>query len=390
MKNLLKFSTRNGGTMSLHSAFIKILSGLVACVAISATSLSAQCCGKGVSHGEPNYYGRPITQWETDDCRYSYNPCYDECAPRPPVACCDWGDIFIGIEGLWWTVYQDNLDYAVEFDPDDADIILGPGHTKFLEYDWTGGGRGRLGFVLWGWNLHGIYTWYQNKSDSSTNTEGSDTDLKASLLHPATPESDAEFASIDSDLNYQTFEILIGRDLRLCENSIVLQPFFGIQGLQIDQELEVDYEGEDFDDPARVKWSSKVDAIGLKAGLDMNYRWYCGFGLYGSFAGSILAGRTDIHHRQQVLDDGDVDETLIDIKEKENVFLPGYQVSAGFSWDTCCGDCFYFIFKLGYEFNHWFHTPQLRRYHDGIEGVSSDASGNIGLQGVTLSLNFYF
>ncbi len=396
--------------MSLNSARFKLILGLFGFTALSCGQLAAQNYGNAHCRGEPNYYGAPpVTQWENCCPEPVCPPCctYSPCEPLccSDDSCCIENGFFFGVEGLWWTVYQDNLDYAVEFNnAEGATEILGPGKTKFLNYDWDGGVRGTLGWIFCGWDLWGTYTWYQNKSDASTSTLNSDTDLKASLLHPATPEKNAEKASINSDITYQTFDVLFGRTLIFCENSLFLHPFAGVQGLQIKQELDALYQGGDFvltpaqpfigginADPARVKWDSNLQAIGLKAGLDMNYRWYCGLGLYGSFAGSVLASKTDIHHKQQVLDsNGSVTENLINLKEKENVCIPGYQVSAGFSWDTCCTDCFYFIFKVGYEFNHWFNTPQLRRYHDGNEGVSSDSSGNIGFHGATLSVNFYF
>lgn len=397
-----------GGSMSLNSACYKLIFGLIGLTAFTSLELSAQNSGSGYCHGEPNFYGMlPVTTScpEPQECGY-WEFCPSPCAPCEPSVdtCCSRNGYFYGIEGLWWTVYQDNLDYAVEFNNElDATEILGPGKTKFLDYDWQGGVRGTLGVVLSGWDLFATYTWYQNQSDTSTNTHTTLFELKASLLHPATPQVNAQKASLDSDITYQTLDILFGRSLIFCENSILIRPYAGLSGLQINQDLEALYEGGDFilipgafiggdnADPARVLWSSDLQAIGLKAGFDMNYRWYCGFGLYGSFAGSVLASKTDIHHRQQSLDaDGDVDEVLINLRNKENVCIPGYQVAAGFSWDTCCGDCFFFQFRVGYEFNHWFNTPQLRRYHDGNEGVSSDSSGNIGFHGGTLSFNFYF
>lgn len=47
--------------------------------------------------------------------------------------------------------------------------------------------------------------------------------------------------------------------------------------------------------------------------------------------------------------------------------------------------------KFGYEFNKLFNTQQIRRYHEGNQGVSSEnTSGNIGLHGLTFSVELYF
>jgi hypothetical protein len=311
---------------------------------------------------------------------------------------------FFEIEGLWWTVCQDNLDYAVEFDPFDPDAILGPGETKFLKYDWCGGARGYVGFRKCGWDVGGRYTWYRNDSENELNLENSENEIKTTLLHPATEGEVAEKVGITSHVLYQTFAVFIGKDLCFWNQTILLHPFFGVKGLKICQELKVLYEGGDFvlfepqsfigDEeaaPPRVRWNSQLCAIGLTGGLDMYYRWYCGFGLYGSFCGSALTSRTDIRHRQETLSsDGNIASTEIDLIEKEGVCIPGCELTAGISWDFSYGGCFSCILKGGYDFSYWFNTPQLRRYHNGNNGVSSDSSGNIGFHGATLTASIIF
>lgn len=301
------------------------------------------------------------------------------------------GFIF-GVEGLYWTVLENNLDYAVDFDPDNVDEILG-GKTHFLDFDWRGGARGYAGFVWNNWDVRGVYTWYENDNNAHTDTTGSDIDLKASLLHPATDAEDAEIANAKSDLKYQTVDLILGREVAFCERSVVLHPFFGARALKLKQKFQVTYDDGDFaGEPARVLWDSDLDAAGLHAGMDMRYQWCGGFGLYGGFAGSILASKKNVHHRQETLDDDEVlVSTEIDLKEKQKVVIPGYQIAAGFNWEGWCGSCFYYSLKIGYEFNQWFDTPLLRRYHSGNEGVSNSATaGHIGFHGATLSLDFKF
>lgn len=355
------------------------LGGVVTSLATIMTSISGQSFGEQVNYGcESNSwsYCEPCAPCEIEE---------EACSAH------NFG-FYFGTEGLWWTVNQDNLDYAVEFNSSDDDYILGPGDTKFLDFDWKVGGRGYLGFSLYGWDITGCYTWYKNHAHGHTDCTLSATELKPSFLHPSTDERDAERATGHNRIKYQTAEILFGRDLTFCENAFVLHPFFGAEAIQIKQNLKAEYEGGDFEhEVGRMKWHSDLEAIGLKAGFDMFYHWFCGLGVYGNFAGSVLASKTNIHHRQRVFDfDTDTSSSLIHLKEKEHVVVPGYQIGAGLSWDASCGKCFHFLLKAGYEFNQWFNTPQLRRYHTGNRGVSSDSKGNICFHGATLSLNFYF
>lgn len=371
--------------MARHLFFCRVLLRLSLGFIISTSTLLSEC------------------NENTDQVTYleEYNSSWH---PASGYGCDTKCSAYFGIEGLWWTICQDNLDYAVEFDSEDAEIILGPGETNFLDYNWCGGARGYLGFKGCGWNVLSCYTWYRNQSDDLAEAKKSNFYLKASLLHPDTNAEDAEKATIDSVIVYQTVDLLFGKDLCFCGGTMLLHPFFGVKAIKIEQDLKVIYEGGDFviqttshfigDEeavPARVRWNSDLCAIGLNAGLNMDYRWYCGFGLYGSFNGSVLASRTDIRHKQETLDsDGKVDTIEIDLKENECVCVPGYQLTAGVSWDSWCFKCFYFVLKAGYEFNHWFNTPQLRRYHSGNEGISSDSSGNIGFHGATLRANLHF
>jgi len=305
---------------------------------------------------------------------YSFNPCWN----------LDCGAI-LAIEALWWTVCQDNLDFAVEFDPKEEEFILGPGEIKFLKHDWCPGVQGTIGFRRWGWHLRGVYTWYRNLSCDEVKK-----DVKAALLHPETGFEDANKAKIDSAILYQTYALLIGKDLCFSERTIFLLPYFGVKGLNLDQNLDVLYEGAEFIDPSCVRWHSDLQAVGLVGGLEMHYHWICKIGLYGTFNGSVLASRTHVQHRQETLDEDDaIVSTEIAVREKEWVCVPGYQLSAGLRWGFECSR-FTLLLKAGYELNYWFNTPQLRRYHFGNEAVSSDAFGNTGFHGATLSATIYF
>ncbi len=301
--------------------------------------------------------------------------------------------LFFGAEALYWTVYQSNLDYAVDFHTE-VNEILGPGTTHFLDYDWKPGGRAWFGWE-WcnGWNATTVYTYYYNRAKGSVSTEGSDIGLKASLLHPSTGLANAEKAHGHNSITYQTVDFLIGRTVCLCDDTVTLHPYFGVRGLKLDEKLWITYEGDDFEDfPSRVIFDSDLQAIGLHAGLTSKYGWDCGFGFYGTFAGSLLATRTNTDHRQIVLDsDFDTFETVIDLKEREYIVIPALHLAAGLEWDFDWGSCITFRVKAGYEFNQYFNTPQLRRYHYGNDGVSSGStSSNVTLHGGAVSFELYF
>ncbi|NGX42834.1 MAG: hypothetical protein K940chlam7_01122 [Chlamydiae bacterium] len=315
--------------------------------------------------------------------------------------------VYYGGELLYWTILQSNLDYAVDVDAtDSADEILGPKRTHFLDFDWRCGVRGWIGWNSGcDWDTKLTYTYYKNRARGRETAKDDDTDLLASLLHPSTGKKIAEKATGRNDFEYQTIDLLLGRIQCFCEKSFVLHHFFGVRALRIKQDEQVTYKGGDFvlnssaphinntnSTPARVKWDSKVEGIGIHAGMEMQYRMRCGLGLYGTFAGSVLGSKTRNRHLQVVLDNiKEVTSTEISLREKQSLLLPGYNLTTGIGWDWCCGCCLYGNFKLGYEFNQWFDIPQIRRYHFNNEGVSNSASsGKVGFHGATFRAELYF
>lgn len=329
--------------------------------------------------------------------------CYDPYCYSCEQFCPDECHFFIGAEGLYWTVCDNDLDFAVDFDHSKTKIL--DGHTHFADYDWRWGARVWIGWN-WccGWDSTICYTWYRGKRDKTIDRRDQDTCLKASLLHPSTELSYAKKASSDLELKYQTLDLLFGRTVTYCENSLVLRPYFGARGLYLNQEQEVIYEGGDFDasppgyigdqyaTPARVTWESKLKVGGLTAGVDMDYRWCSGFGIYGSLGASILAGHTDNDHLQVLLDSTDaIISKHIDLDHDHCIAIPGIHLQGGVNYHWSCGECLLMKFHILYEFNQYCNTPHLRRYSYGNEGVSSSGSaGNIALHGITVGGEIFF
>ncbi len=331
---------------------------------------------------------------------YEKNPYCFECQQNCDSDC----HLYFGAEGLYWTVYDNDLDYAVDFDSLQA-TILGPRKTHFSSYDWNWGVRGWMGWN-WccGWDAKAAYTYYETDGKNYVDTQEEDVILKASLLHPATGLSDAEKATSYTDLRYQTVDLLFGRVVCFCQNTLVLHPYMGVRGMWLKQKQKTIYEGGDFvldpidfiggslAVPARVTWESDIASVGLHAGFDINFRTSTGFGLYGSLAGSLLAAKSDNKHLQETLDsDEEVNSTEVSVKEEQCQVIPGLHLTAGIQYDICCENCLFFRLKAGYEFNDYFDTPHLRRYHYNNDGVSnSSTAGNVALHGLTVGAELYF
>lgn len=308
--------------------------------------------------------------------------------PSDCNACCspcnDLSGLLIGAEGLYWNACQENLDYAL--DVGDGNFLAGPGETHNLNYEWGGGARGWFGIHCDGGEGRFVYTWIKMKAEGSERSERNES-LSALLIHPASNRTNAREAHGENELEYQTLDMLFGNNLSFCCDKIWIRPYYGGRALKILQELEVTYEGLDFEIPNHVKVRSKLEAAGLNAGLDLQYKLHHCLGIYGGFGGSVLAGRIQAKQKQYASR-----ETMIDLDDDFRLCVPGYQLTAGLCWHIHCIDYFDFVFRIGYEFSHWFHVPAPRRFFDDVNhGVSeSITKGQLTLHGATLSMLFAF
>lgn len=304
--------------------------------------------------------------------------------------------LFYGAEGLYWTVFQSDLDFAVDVKKSEEEVLQGK--THFLDYNWDGGFRVWFGWN-WdpGWELKATYTYFADEGKSRAESKDPEFRLSASLIHPATKEKYAEKANGKVKLDYQTVDLFFGKIICFCTNAFIFNPFFGTRGLSIDQHLRAWYRGGNFTHHdthhlGQVHWNSDLKAAGLIAGMEMECHWDTGLGIYGGFLGSILASHRHTMHKQRLLKESEHSHTTqIKLKEKEWLSLPGFEVSGGIGWNGSCDDCLFYNIKLGYEFNQWFNTPKIRKYQKKNEGVSgSNSRKGFGLHGATLSAEIFF
>ncbi len=376
--------------MNLHKIKGKFLIGLLA---IFSTTL-------GIVNAE--------TRW---DC------CQQGIHLGPAQPCCEDCGFFGGADFLYWTVYQANLDYAVDGRDDEqgspsviSDRGFGPGKMHFMDYDWETGYRIIAGYRLGcdGWDARAIYTYFHSRAHGSTranDTSGSRQLLEATLLQAGVnlEAVNAEKASASNSLDYDVLDVHISRPFCISE-TLIARPYFGIRALWMNQTLRAKYIGGELsgespgligeDVPRKVKFNSVWEGVGLHAVMESNVH-LCGcFSLYGNVSGSILAGRNSSRNKQTGFDSEDEEsdkKILLDIKEREYTALPGYHIGGGLNWETeWCDSCF--VINVGYEMTQWLHTPQIRRYNaeEGSVGSTSANSGNILLHGLTASVDLYF
>ena len=269
-----------------------------------------------------------------------------------------------GAEWLYWTTDSDKAFVS------DAGV-LGADSGTDLQSEGSGL-RGRVGFrSLTGWDFIGTFTWF-NEGDEAFATP----DLFAEGMKGV---DGLDVAAVEGKLktDLQAIDLEIGRWMKL--GTLDARVFGGFRWTQLNEEYsyganrfhagtDSDLLGElavmdgvdsDADDEALL-WSegtaasesiwsgsfsrSRLNAYGVRIGLETRIELGYGLGVYGKGAGALAAGRV-----KSTTYDG---EGMVVLDETTKTYLtPSVDASLGLSWKTNG-----FEARAGYEFNGWYNS----------------------------------
>ena len=269
-----------------------------------------------------------------------------------------------GAEWLYWTTDSDKAFVS------DAGV-LGADSGTDLQSEGSGL-RGRVGFrSLTGWDFIGTFTWF-NEGDEAFATP----DLFAEGMKGV---DGLDVAAVEGKLktDLQAIDLEIGRWTKL--GTLDARVFGGFRWTQLNEEYsyganrfhagtDSDLLGElavmdgvdsDADDEALL-WSegtaasesiwsgsfsrSRLNAYGVRVGLETRIELGYGLGVYGKGAGALAAGRV-----KSTTYDG---EGMVVLDETTKTYLtPSVDASLGLSWKTNG-----FEARAGYEFNGWYNS----------------------------------
>lgn len=314
----------------------------------------------------------------------AYEECCDPCVPRSSLSCFV-DDIVFAADLIYWKPCVGGLEYATETTAADSVTTL---KYKGLCPDYKPGFRlilGRPSFYC-DWGFVGSYTYFQAHAHDSINHFAA---LSSPLIHPAvTPCISELFDSVRGSwkLHYNEWDALMSYDLFSNNPCHLFQPFVGVCGASIRQDLAIDLtQGIHLD---TIRWRSKYWGVGLRAGIEYQYLFNRCLRFFTVVHASLLAGEAH----------SCVDEsfcTEIAIKDDTCcLFVPGYHVSVGVIYEGCI--CRYnYSLRLGYEFVEWRNLPNHRtfsgRQFDFEDGIASPANiRTIGFHGLMAGAGFTF
>lgn len=299
---------------------------------------------------------------------FAHDPCVSPCFRSSSISCF-LDDFGVAGDFLYWKPCVSELEYATVSSETDDKISL---RYKTLCPDYEPGFRiilGRPSFYC-DWGFVASYNYLQSSAHGSIDKFAG---LSSPLIHPAvTPCITELFDAIEGSwkLHYNEWDALVTYDMSCCNPHHLFQPFIGIAGVNIKQEMNIDLtQGVHLD---TIRWDSEYWGVGLRGGIEYQYLFNSCLRFFTVVHGTLLAGEADTDMRQQFCKE-------ICIKDDDCcLILPGYHISVGLIYEGCF--CHYhYSLRVGYEFLEWRNLPNHRIFagenHNFEDGHASP--GNI-------------
>ena len=290
-----------------------------------------------------------------------------------PYTCSAW---FASVDGLYLKPRQRGLDYAVT--EDGSSLVLGSGQINSLDYDRDGGFRFNLGHLTkTGWSVRAAFTMFDTDGSAIAQRPPGVGQLFATRSHPSGASDEAETATAFGSLDYKTFDILAERDV-FHNRFATVTTFAGLRWVEIDQQMDMRYDGRDFDN-GRIVDQTTMDGLGLRLGSQSSWHMAGGFSLFGKIAGGLTYGR----HSMQFTE-SNVDETvsIVDIRDNYDEAVGSLEAAAGMNW--CWKNL---SVGAGYEMTKWFNVGERSMFVDNVrEGSYASISKDLLLEGLFINL----
>jgi len=355
------------------SPFKRVFAFFVACVLSTTLSAADTYTSNGYAQ---NYY---------DPCFQPCEPCPDYCDPCG-FSC---GGFEVGADFIFWQSCFNNLDYAILFDsdPNASGDVAASGNYQYLSHDFEPGFRVRAKKLdlFCRWDVSGSYTYYWSKAKNSVSPVDPQT-LFSTLNHGGINIGENSLIEASHNVRYQSFDVLFHYELNCCGPCQTLTPFWGIEGIKLEQDLFSNTTGTSSGSDAdfSLNWDSELLALGIKLGTDYEYDLMCGLGLFTRASVTVLAGQNETTNTQIRTVQPTPTVTNIAFETREDVCVPGFHLTVGLTYEKQCG-CFNLKARVGYEFLDWWNIPQIRRFVAAGEdiGISTGSSGsNVGFHGL--------
>lgn len=310
---------------------------------------------------------------------------------------------FVDGELLYWKVQEEGLEY-IKYTPGipnpEPDILPIPLKTNIAEPNfnkWAAGFRVGVGYKgdCGNWYTSLTYTNFTNRYSGHVEAPAS-AGLSYGIVNRAlnvgpttTIVADSFSAEAHWKLNYNILDWELGAPACL-NNKFAVTPFIGLRAAFIDQRYNNDVAGillvstlptTSFLHSERAE--NDFNSAGIRTGVDMRWKAFCGFGVYAKASTSLLYGRYKIvdnfFDTESLIATDTLTVELIDgFRNRHSRLKVNLEGAIGIEWTKQFCNAGLFTARLGYELIHWFNQNRLpssillnasRDYDLGIQGL---------------------
>lgn len=372
----------------------------------------------------------PCTNQEIWGCEMQAYPCSpritEHTNSRGQTVQFDTSGFYANLDVLVWKSQMDGLSPAIE--QSDHGTLAFPqsrftdAHFIEMHSSWKPGVRVGLGYYFDHdvWDVYASYTYYKGKASASENatTCNANGDLLfanwSAISGLVTQQLPVTFCALDAswDLRLSLVDVELGRRFR-AGKWLVLRPFIGARGAFIRQTIDFDYLGARGGDIILTKdlfvdMKNKFDGAGLRAGLNSEWNFGCGVGLYGNAAFSILYGQFTIEQSETLeanaFGTNCCGNDILNIEDRFKSAKATIDLQLGVRWATyMCNSNNRFVVSAGWEQHLFINQNQLKRFYSIMRSeaiVPSDFSllgtqyvqqqGDLGTEGFMISALYEF
>ncbi len=284
---------------------------------------------------------------------------------------------FATAEYLLFRPRSDALDFAI---PNENAGLGIRGPVESLRYANGNGLRVEAGYRCdCNWDFGFAYT-YLNATGQRGLGTGPGRVLFPTLTRPGLTDSVLS-ADAESDLNYNLYDLLLGRRFVVDEH-LAVRAFGGIRFADIGRRFDVRYDGLDARQAALCTRSG-FDGFGPILGAEAVVGGWRGFHLYARASGGLLTGRTT----NRVFETNNAGGTVyVDSRYDVRKVVPVGTLGIGGGWQYRS-----FSFRAGYEITQWGGIFEPVRFADDVgRGKLATRPANLSLEGLFLQVGYTF
>lgn len=320
------------------------------------------------------------------------------------------GGVLLRGDFLYWRADQEGLEYAVKSTLNST-IPRIKSHILKPEVEWSPGFRAGIGYTFATqdfWDVMALWTHFQTHHSDHESVNLKTTDLQNSpLIVPwwgaTILGSSANSASVHWNLNYNTYDLDLGRNYFVAKTFSV-HPFLGLRGATINQHYHAKYNAFSTQTLlfTRTSFHAETDFWGIGAHVGTALQWRCNrfFSFIGNLGGSLLYADFKIHERYRALIGANPTQ-ITKMPLREHITTGAFNVEAmlGFEWEKFFYENKYRLsIAAGYEWSEWFSQNRLTKVDVSTElnppaGTPDQfhkTSGNLSLQGANLQVRWDF